>query len=238
MPGGAVPYVQLPVNLGMPIPNLGNTSPPSGCIAQNTSSSNVLSPVGQQKQPSPFLSTEKTTIDNRKVVAVKTNRSSSRPSSKYRGVYWNRNCKAWRARIWVNGKSEHLGNFDVETDAARAFDRRARELNRSQLNFPDDMDNGKDLLKVKRKRSNKRPYSRISSPYLENITAVTTTSSTNNKVEEKPRIETNDDNVSSKTDLVTAPPTPPSSTLSETSEYRDEDYEDESESMSKRAKAV
>mmetsp|Transcript_14584 Transcript_14584/g.28229 ORF Transcript_14584/g.28229 Transcript_14584/m.28229 type:complete len:677 (+) Transcript_14584:571-2601(+) len=59
-------------------------------------------------------------------------------SSKYRGVYWNKTCKAWRSRIWVNQRSEHLGNFDDEVEAARAFDRRARELGRlTALNFPD-----------------------------------------------------------------------------------------------------
>lgn len=57
-------------------------------------------------------------------------------SSKYRGVYWNKECKAWRARLWNGGKSEHLGNFKTEIEAAHAFDKRAREVGRRELNFP------------------------------------------------------------------------------------------------------
>ncbi|GBG27349.1 AP2-like ethylene-responsive transcription factor SNZ [Hondaea fermentalgiana] len=57
--------------------------------------------------------------------------------SKYRGVYWNATCKAWRARIWFQLRSEHLGNFDDEIEAARAFDKRALELGRMKdMNFP------------------------------------------------------------------------------------------------------
>jgi len=45
-----------------------------------------------------------------------------RKTSRFRGVYWNTAAGKWRARIWVNGKSVHLGNFLSELDAARAFD--------------------------------------------------------------------------------------------------------------------
>ena len=57
-------------------------------------------------------------------------------SSKYRGVYWNRECQAWRARLWHDKKSQHIGNFKSEIEAARAFDKRAREVGRKELNFP------------------------------------------------------------------------------------------------------
>mmetsp|Transcript_11750 Transcript_11750/g.19161 ORF Transcript_11750/g.19161 Transcript_11750/m.19161 type:complete len:191 (+) Transcript_11750:503-1075(+) len=74
-----------------------------------------------------------------KTIKQTTRKRSAKASSAYRGVYWNKNCKAWRARIWVNGKSEHLGNFDDEEQAARAFDKRAHELGRyDSLNFPKD----------------------------------------------------------------------------------------------------
>lgn len=57
-------------------------------------------------------------------------------SSKYRGVYWNRECQAWRARLWHDKKSQHIGNFKSEIEAAKAFDKRAREVGRKELNFP------------------------------------------------------------------------------------------------------
>ena len=51
-------------------------------------------------------------------------------SSKYRGVTWNKSHNQWKAEIKVAGKLEHLGYFDDEAEAARAFDTRAAELGR------------------------------------------------------------------------------------------------------------
>jgi len=64
-------------------------------------------------------------------------------SSKYRGVCWLKSRRAWRARIEVHGKREHLGYFDSEERAALAYDKRARELNgpSARLNFPNCVDN-------------------------------------------------------------------------------------------------
>jgi len=58
-------------------------------------------------------------------------------SSRYRGVCWLRQRKAWRARIEVNGKRLHLGYFESEEDAARAYDAMAREClgPAARLNF-------------------------------------------------------------------------------------------------------
>lgn len=59
------------------------------------------------------------------------------PSSKYRGVYFVKQRNEWRARIWNDGKSEHLGNFETEEEAAKEFDKRSMELGRDNLNFPE-----------------------------------------------------------------------------------------------------
>jgi len=47
-------------------------------------------------------------------------------SSRYKGVDWYKRYCKWRARIQVNGKSICIGFFDIEEDAARAYDMEAK----------------------------------------------------------------------------------------------------------------
>jgi len=64
--------------------------------------------------------------------------SSSAYTSSYRGVYFNKSSGTWRARIWIKGKSQHIGNYDTEVEAAKAYDERALLLGRpGSLNFQD-----------------------------------------------------------------------------------------------------
>jgi hypothetical protein len=44
-------------------------------------------------------------------------------SSSYRGIYWDKQNKKWRARIKIAGCSRFLGHFKNEEDAAHAYDR-------------------------------------------------------------------------------------------------------------------
>lgn len=46
-------------------------------------------------------------------------------SSKYKGVHWYKDRKRWRTQIRVNGRGIHLGYFEVEEDAARAYNEAA-----------------------------------------------------------------------------------------------------------------
>jgi len=78
-------------------------------------------------------------------------------SSKFKGVHWNKACKAWRAQISVHGKTEHLGNFDNEKEAAQEYDRRARELGRNGLNFKDQSDATEYRTKRRRDRKRTKP---------------------------------------------------------------------------------
>lgn len=59
-------------------------------------------------------------------------------TSKYRGVWYNKQTKKWRVQILVNRKKKHIGYFNNETDAAKAYDRAARRLHGefAILNFP------------------------------------------------------------------------------------------------------
>ena len=59
-------------------------------------------------------------------------------SSKYKGVHWEKKRKEWRARIKCSGRSIHLGRFETEEAAARAYDAKAREFfgEFACLNFP------------------------------------------------------------------------------------------------------
>jgi hypothetical protein len=57
--------------------------------------------------------------------------------SKFKGVSWNKRDKKWQVRIGIDGKQKHLGNYDCEEDAARAYDEKAIELfgEYARLNF-------------------------------------------------------------------------------------------------------
>ena len=49
-------------------------------------------------------------------------------TSKYKGVCFQKRENKWKAKIRFNGKGIHIGNFDEEIDAAKAYDKKANEL--------------------------------------------------------------------------------------------------------------
>lgn len=75
------------------------------------------------------------TLDNRREnlrFATKGQNNRNRPkcakgaSSKYKGVSKRKDEKRWRASITHEGRHIHLGNFENEEDAARAYDEAAK----------------------------------------------------------------------------------------------------------------
>jgi hypothetical protein len=79
---------------------------------------------------------------------LKRRKNSSAKSSAFVGVTWHKQRHKWKAQIDHDRKRQHLGRFDDEREAARAFDTAARRLrgddahggragtNWNGLNFP------------------------------------------------------------------------------------------------------
>eukprot|EP00884_Botryococcus_braunii_P009510 jgi/Botrbrau1/18560/Bobra.0367s0009.2 len=61
-----------------------------------------------------------------------------RGTSKYKGVSWSERSHKWRAQLWHDNKVRHLGFYDDEVEAAKAYDRAVVELRgtSAQTNFP------------------------------------------------------------------------------------------------------
>ena len=85
-------------------------------------------------------------LDNRRrnlrVCTYIENQRNKRPkpgcTSEYKGVHWCKGRNKFRANIYLNRKAIHLGYFKNEIEAARAYDKKAKELfgEFAYLNFP------------------------------------------------------------------------------------------------------
>lgn len=55
-------------------------------------------------------------------------KKQSKTSSIYKGVYFNKQCKKYKANIKINGKLMYLGLFEDEREAAEEYNKKAVEL--------------------------------------------------------------------------------------------------------------
>ena len=60
-------------------------------------------------------------------------------SSKYKGVTWNAWHKKWAVQICKNYENKHIGYFENEQEAARIYDKKAKELfgEFARVNYPE-----------------------------------------------------------------------------------------------------
>ena len=58
--------------------------------------------------------------------------------TRYNGIRWDKNREKWQVRLTINGRRESFGYYADETEAAKAYDRVAREHRGEYacLNFP------------------------------------------------------------------------------------------------------
>ena len=67
--------------------------------------------------------------------------SGHKITSQYKGVSWNSACSKWVAVLWDRElkRARHIGSYESEEDAARAFDREAIKMlgTEAGLNFRD-----------------------------------------------------------------------------------------------------
>lgn len=56
-------------------------------------------------------------ISNLRIVTIQQNAFNTNA----KGYYWHKRANKWRAQIRINGKKKHLGSFDTEEEASKAY---------------------------------------------------------------------------------------------------------------------
>lgn len=69
-------------------------------------------------------------VENLQIVTPRFNsyKTQGKYSSKFKGVYWNKQRNKWQSYITINGKLKHLGLFNCELEASKAYQKALKEL--------------------------------------------------------------------------------------------------------------
>jgi hypothetical protein len=65
-------------------------------------------------------------------------KNKKKTSSKYKGVYWDKEKRKWRAVLGLNNRLLYLGCFDNEDDAGQAYNDKVRELSLEEVSVMND----------------------------------------------------------------------------------------------------
>ncbi len=82
-------------------------------------------------------------VENIRIVTQRANTSTSfrsdrnSLSSAYVGVYWNENASKWGSRIYNNGMRTHLGYYDAEIEASKAYQLALSKIKDGSFNHND-----------------------------------------------------------------------------------------------------
>ena len=68
-------------------------------------------------------------LDNLQLITNRENLSKEkRGTSKYTGVYWNKQCKKWHSSITINSKIKYLGQYTNEIQASNAYQHELKRI--------------------------------------------------------------------------------------------------------------
>ena len=72
-------------------------------------------------------------LQNLQIVTQRFNscKTQGKYSSKYKGVYWDKNSNKWKAQIEINGIRKYIGSFDCEIKAHQSYQNALKQYNLS-----------------------------------------------------------------------------------------------------------
>ena len=70
-------------------------------------------------------------LENLQLISHRLNSSKDRKNgtSKYTGVFWDKQKKKWVSKIYINYKSIYLGCFNSDEEASKAYQNKLKEIN-------------------------------------------------------------------------------------------------------------